>query len=57
MNKTYPYDFLLVGSGLFNAIFAREATKQGKKCLVVEKRNHTGGNLFQSLRQFTAGKV
>jgi UDP-galactopyranose mutase len=40
------YDFLLVGAGLFNAIFAREATKQGKKCLVVEKRNHIGGNLY-----------
>jgi len=40
------YDFLLVGSGLFNAVFAREATKQGEKCLVVEKRNHTGGNLY-----------
>lgn len=40
------YDFLLVGSGLFNAVFAHEAAKQGKKCLVVEKRNHVGGNLY-----------
>ena len=40
------YDFLLVGSGLFNAVFAREATKYGKKCLVVERRNHIGGNLY-----------
>jgi UDP-galactopyranose mutase len=40
------YDYLLVGAGLFNAIFAREAAKQGKKCLVVEKRNHIGGNLY-----------
>ena len=40
------YDLLLVGAGLFNAIIARGATKQGKKCLVVEKRNHIGGNLY-----------
>lgn len=44
--KKYEYDFLLVGAGLFNAIIAREASKQGKKCLVVEKRNHIGGNLY-----------
>jgi UDP-galactopyranose mutase len=36
----------LVGAGLFSAVFAREATRKGKKCLVVEKRNHTGGNLY-----------
>jgi len=46
VKQAYKYDFLLVGAGLFNAIFAREATKQGKKCLVVEKRNHIGGNLY-----------
>ena len=40
------YDFLLVGAGLFNAIFAREASKQNKKCIVIEKRNHIGGNLY-----------
>jgi len=40
------YDFLLVGAGLFNAIFAKEATKVGKTCLVIEKRNHIGGNLY-----------
>lgn len=40
------YDFLLVGAGLFNAIFAHEAAKDGKKCLVVEKRGHIGGNLY-----------
>jgi UDP-galactopyranose mutase len=42
----FQYDFLLIGAGLFNAVFAREATRKGKKCLVVEKRNHTGGNLY-----------
>jgi UDP-galactopyranose mutase len=44
--KNKFYDYLLVGSGLFNAVFAREATRQDKKCLVVEKRNHLGGNLY-----------
>ena len=40
------YDFLLVGAGLFNAVFAYEAGKKNKKCLVVEKRNHIGGNCY-----------
>ncbi len=39
------YDFLIVGSGLYGATFAYEATKRGKRCLVVEKRAHTGGNV------------
>jgi UDP-galactopyranose mutase len=43
MNK---YDYLIVGSGLFGAVFAYEATKKGKKCLVIDKRNHKGGNIF-----------
>ena len=40
------YNYLIVGSGLFGAIFAYEANKRGKKCLVVEKRNHIGGNIY-----------
>ena len=40
------YDFLIVGSGLFGAVFAHEAAKQGKKCLVLEKRDHIGGNIY-----------
>ena len=40
------YDYLVVGSGLFGAVFAHEATKKGKKCLVIDKRNHAGGNVF-----------
>ena len=40
------YDFLIVGSGLFGAVFAHEAAKRGKKCLVLEKRQHTGGNIY-----------
>ena len=40
------YDYLLVGAGLFNAVVAYEATKRGKKCLVIERRNHIGGNCY-----------
>ncbi|MEG2517928.1 MAG: FAD-dependent oxidoreductase [Raoultibacter sp.] len=40
------YDVLIVGSGLFGAIFAHEATAQGKKVLVVEKRDHICGNCY-----------
>lgn len=40
------YDFLIVGSGLFGAVFAHEATKKGKKCLVIDKRGHIGGNVY-----------
>jgi UDP-galactopyranose mutase len=40
------YDYLVVGSGLFGAIFAYEANKRGKKILVIEKRNHIGGNCY-----------
>lgn len=40
------YDYLIVGAGLFGAVFANEATKKGKKCLVIDKRNHIGGNVY-----------
>lgn len=40
------YDYLIVGSGLFGATFAYRATKAGKKCLVIDKRQHLGGNVF-----------
>lgn len=40
------YDYLIVGSGLFGSVFAYEATKRGKKCLVIDKRNHLGGNIY-----------
>ena len=39
------YDLLIVGAGLFGAVFAHEARKQGKRCLVIDRRNHTGGNI------------
>ncbi len=40
------YDYLIVGAGLFGAVFAREATDRGKKCLVIDKRDHIGGNIY-----------
>ena len=40
------YDYLIVGSGLFGSVFAHEAKKKGCKCLVIEKRNHIGGNIY-----------
>jgi UDP-galactopyranose mutase len=40
------YDYLIVGAGLFGSVFANEATKQGKKVLVIDKRKHLGGNVY-----------
>ena len=40
------FDYLIVGAGLFGAVFAHEATKAGKKCLVIDKRNHIAGNIY-----------
>lgn len=40
------YDYLIVGAGLFGAVFAHEARKAGKHCLVIDKRTHTGGNIY-----------
>ena len=44
MNKAF--DYLIVGSGLFGATFAHLAHRDGKKCFVIEKRNHLGGNVY-----------
>ncbi len=43
---TKPYDYLIVGAGLFGATFAHLAKKQGKRCLVIDKRPHAGGNIY-----------
>lgn len=43
---TNYYDYLIVGSGLYGATFAHLATKRGKKCLVIDKRPHLGGNIY-----------
>ena len=40
------YDYLIVGAGLYGSTFAYLATKQGKRCLVIDKREHVGGNLY-----------
>ena len=40
------YDYLIVGSGLFGSVFARLATDVGKKCLIIEQRDHVGGNVY-----------
>lgn len=44
MNK--HFDYLVVGSGLFGAVFAQQAAERGKKVLVIEKRSHIGGNVY-----------
>ncbi len=40
------YDYLIVGAGLFGAVFAHEMTEAGKRCLVIDKRSHIGGNVY-----------
>ncbi len=51
------YDYLIVGAGLFGSVFAHEATKKGKRCLVLEKRNHTGGNIYcENVKDITVHK-
>lgn len=40
------YDYLIVGAGLFGSVFAHEMKKRGKRCLVIEKREHIGGNIY-----------
>lgn len=44
------YDYLVVGSGLFGAVFAHEMTKKGRKVLVIDKRDHVGGNIYTENR-------
>jgi UDP-galactopyranose mutase len=43
MNK---YDYLIVGSGLFGATFAGRVRQAGKTCLVIDRRDHVGGNVY-----------
>lgn len=44
--KMQHYDYLIVGAGLFGAVFAHEATVRGKKCFVIDKRPHIAGNIY-----------
>lgn len=45
-----PYDYIVVGAGLSGAVFACEMTKRGKRCLVLERRAHVGGNIYTEKR-------
>lgn len=45
------YDFLIVGAGLFGAVFAQQAKAAGKTVLVIDKRSHIGGNVFTEERE------
>ena len=40
------YDYLIVGAGLYGAVFAQQAKKAGKTCLVIDKRSHIAGNIY-----------
>ena len=46
MKKEMKYDYLIVGAGLFGSTFAYRAKQMGKKCLVIDKRSHLGGNIY-----------
>lgn len=46
MGEMLKYDYLIVGSGLFGATYAHLAHARGKKCLVIDKRSHAGGNIY-----------
>ena len=46
MDITPKYDYLIVGAGPFGSVCAHELTKQGKKCLVIDKRDTIGGNCY-----------
>ena len=45
------YDYLIVGAGLFGCVFAREAVREGKTCLVIDKRGHIGGNSYTEVKE------
>lgn len=49
--KRRQYDYLIVGAGLYGSTFAHFAAKAGKRCLVIDKRNHLGGNLYCEERE------
>lgn len=45
------YDYLIVGAGLFGSVFAQQMTKKGKKCLVIERRDHIAGNVYTEKKE------
>ena len=48
--KKAKYDYLIVGAGLFGSVFAQQALEAGKSCLVIDKREHIGGNVYSEKR-------
>ena len=44
--KKREYDYLIVGAGLYGSVVANELKKKGKKCLVIDKRDHIAGNIY-----------
>ena len=40
------YDYLIVGAGLFGAVFANEVQRRGKSCLIIDRRKHIAGNIY-----------
>ena len=50
------YDYLIVGAGLFGAVFAREAMDRGKTCLVLDRRDHIGGNIYTEEVEWRASR-
>ena len=51
------YDYLIVGAGLFGAVFAHEAKEAGKTCLVIDKRNHIAGNIYTDKVRYRSSSV
>jgi len=51
MTAPKPYDVLIVGSGLYGAVFARQLTDAGYKCLVIDKRSHIAGNVYSERKE------
>ena len=49
-----PFDFLIVGAGLYGATFAQQATERGKKCLMIDRRDHVAGNAFTQVQDDVA---
>ena len=44
------YDYIIVGSGLYGSVYAYEIDKQGKRCLIIQRRNDIGGNCYTETR-------
>lgn len=55
------YDYIVVGAGLFGATVARELHKAGKSVLVIDKRNHLGGNVYteniEGIKRLSSGSI